>query len=118
MPGAMNVIYKKKNFKIYDAPDGFIVHNTNLSFENHHTHLKNFNTCKFIIDLCIHKSIPNKEISEYLLVSILRISGDKIYRDKIQQLINLQKKNKNESKEQKQRYRNEKRTLTKHPKTF
>ena len=94
MPGAMNVIYNKKNFKIYDASDGFIVHNTKLSFENHHTHLKNFNTCKFIIDLCIHKSIPNKEISEYLLISILRISEDRIYRNKIQQLINLQKKNK------------------------
>ena len=64
-------IYKKKNYKIYDAGNGkYIIHNTNLDFENHHSHVHNFNTCKYIIDLCINRTVPYY-LSEYLLESIL-----------------------------------------------
>lgn len=85
--GSMVTIYRKKNYKIYDAGDNYIVHNTNLDFQDHHTHIKNFKTCKYIIDLCIHKSIPDKHISDYLLVSILRLSNDNAYKYKIETLL-------------------------------
>ena len=45
MSGSLMVIYKKKNFKIYDAGKGYIVHNTKLNFPDHHTHINNFHTC-------------------------------------------------------------------------
>ena len=38
MAGSLVTIYKKKSFKIYDAGKGYIVHNSNLDFQNHHTH--------------------------------------------------------------------------------
>lgn len=80
-------IYKKKNYKIYDAGNGkYIIHNTNLDFENHHSHVHNFNTCKYIIDLCINKTVPYY-LSEYLLESILRLSNDKSYNFKIKSKI-------------------------------
>ena len=90
----MTVIYKKKNFKIYDAGNSYIIHNTKLNFVDHHTHIKNFHTCKYIIDLCIHKTVPY-HLSDYLLVSIIRLSNDKEYISKIESKMK-KKENKNE----------------------
>ena len=104
---AMNVIYKKTNFKIYDAGDQYIVHNTNLDFHNHHTHINNFNTCKYIIDLCIHKTVPY-HLSDYLLVSITRLSGDQQYINRIRSLISTNSKRKTYNKPQRQEYKNDK----------
>lgn len=94
----MNTIYKKKNYKIYGYNNQYIIHNTRLLFEDHHTHINNFHTCKFIIDLCIHKTVP-KHLSEYLLVSIIRITDDQNYKDIIRGL--LDKSNKKKDKEYK-----------------
>lgn len=91
MSGALNVIYKKKNFKIYSAGKEYIVHNTKLDFGTHHTHINNFHTCKYIIDLCIHKTIPY-HLSDYLLVSIIRLSNDKKYISEIETLLYRNKK--------------------------
>lgn len=91
MYNAMNMLYKKKNFKIYSAGNGYIVHNSNLEFSKHHTHINNFNTCKYIIDLCIHKTVPY-HLSNYLLNSILRLSNDTGYNKKIREQLNRAKK--------------------------
>lgn len=95
MSGSLMVIYKKKNFKIYDAGKGYIVHNTKLNFPDHHTHINNFHTCKYIIDLCIHKTIPH-HLSDYLLVSIIRLSNDKEYINKIENMISNKRRNRYE----------------------
>lgn len=83
MSNALNTIYRKKNFKIYDAGKEYIIHNTKLDFHNHHSHINNFHTCKFIIDLCIHKTVPY-HLSDYLLISIIRLTEDKNYKRKIE----------------------------------
>lgn len=80
-------IYKKYNYKIFESKDGYIVYNTRLKFESHHTHITDLNTCKFIIDLCIKKMVPHK-LSDYLLVSIIRITDDKNYKEKIKNMLN------------------------------
>ena len=86
--GSMCCIYKKKNFKIYDVGNNdYIVHNTKLDFKNHHTHLRNFHTCKFIIDLSIHKSIPKSKISDYLIISLIRLSNDNVYINNLKRLL-------------------------------
>ena len=90
----MTTIYRKCNFKIYSVKDGYIVHNTRLDFNRHHTHINNYKTCKFIIDLCVHKTIP-RHLSDYLLVSIIRITDDKIYKDKINSILDNSNKKKN-----------------------
>lgn len=83
MAGALNTIYRKKNFRIYDAGREYIVHNTNMNFSEHHSHINNYKTCKFVIDLCIHKSVPD-HLSDYLLVSLIRLTDDKKYKRKIE----------------------------------
>lgn len=92
----MVTVYKKMNYKIYSDKNGYIVHNTRLNFDQHHTHINNYNTCKFIIDLCIHKSTP-RHLSDYLLVSLLRLTDDKKYKDSIYSILNKSNKKKNKS---------------------
>lgn len=96
----MVVIYKKKNYKIYDVGKEYIVHNTSLPFEGHHSHINNYNTCKYIIDLCIYKTVPH-HLSDYLLVSILRLSNDKQYKYKIETLLNKNKDRRKENENKK-----------------
>lgn len=115
----LNTIYKKKNFKIYDVGKEYIVHNMKLPFETGHTHINNFHTCKYIIDLCIHKTIPH-HLSDYLLYSIIRITEDKQYKSQIKKILNQSNNKKHYNyNERKQEYKNEnKRNNYKHRKTF
>lgn len=83
----MNVIYTRKNYKIYKVNKGeFIVHNTNKSFNQGHTHINNFNTAKYLISMSLNSLVPKKKLSNYLLESIQRISTDKLYIIKIENL--------------------------------
>lgn len=83
----MNRIYKKLEYNIYQFDNEYIIHNTKKEFDYGHTHIKNFKTAKFLIDLSIHKSIPH-HLNLYLLESLIRISDDNEYRNKIRELIN------------------------------
>lgn len=82
----MNQIYSKKGFIVFRVGDGFIVHNTSKAFEEGHTHIMNYNTAKHIIDLVSHKSIPH-HLSRYLLTSLVRLSDDEEYRNKVNSLL-------------------------------
>ena len=53
----MNRIYKKLEYNIYQFDNEYIVHNTKKEFKIGHSHIKNFKTAKFLIDLSIHKSL-------------------------------------------------------------
>lgn len=97
MSNAMNTVYKKKNFKVYSAGKEFIVHNSKLNFSGHHTHINNFDTCKYIINLCIHKTVP-RHLSDYLLVSIIKLSTDKEYIKSIESKLEENKYKKNRHK--------------------
>ena len=84
-------VYRKKNFSIYSNKHGsFIIHNMNKEFSEGHTHINNFNTAKFILNLALHSTIPNHTISDYLLVSLQRISNDKDYIKRLGFLIKKQ----------------------------
>lgn len=79
-------VYSKANFNIYSDSKAYIVHNRNKEFSKGHTHLYNFKTAKYIIDLASHKTVPN-HLNKYLLESIIRITDDKVYADKIRRKI-------------------------------
>lgn len=82
------IVYSKKNMRIYRInPNAFIVHNENKDFKSGHTHINNYNTAKYILNLVYHSSIPQKKISNYLLESIIRLSTDKYYIEQIKQLM-------------------------------
>ena len=81
-------IYKRREFNLYSAEDGYIIHNSKGEFSQHHTHINNYHTAKYLIDLAIHKSIPCKHISSYLIESLIRISFDKNYIENLKRLKN------------------------------
>lgn len=87
MYNSLVVVYKKKNYKIPSCGKEFIVWNTRLDFHEHHTHISNYNTCKYIVNLCIKNRIPDKHLSSYLLNSILRISDNEDFKCKIKSKI-------------------------------
>lgn len=85
----MNLIYTDGPFNIYEQYEArkggrkeFIVHNTAKEFQDGHSHLKSFKTAKYLVKLCIHKSMP-RHLSRYLLVSLYRLSDDEEYRAKL-----------------------------------
>lgn len=71
-------IYSNRQFKIYETLYGYIVHNSCKPFEQGHTHIKNYNTAKYLVYLSIHKIVP-KKLQTYLMVSLIRISDDLEY---------------------------------------
>ena len=85
----MNQVWQKKNFKIYHADDGYILHNSDMEGFSH-SHIKNFKTAVFIAELSIHKRLPH-DLCKYLLVSLIRVNDDEEYCNKIQELLDAKK---------------------------
>lgn len=88
----MNRLYRRGSYEIYgNGNEAYIVYNKNLKFDEGHTHINNFNTAKYIIYLCKNKKIP-KHLSLYLYESIIRITDDKVYKNKIINELNRESK--------------------------
>jgi hypothetical protein len=79
-------VYTFKNFNVYYVGNEYIIHNINKRFKFGHTHIHRLDTAKFLIKLSVHKSIPNN-ISIYLLESLIRINNDKLYLEKLDDLL-------------------------------
>lgn len=100
-------IYEKKEFIIFQVKEGYIAYNTKKVFQEGHTHLKNFEAAKTAIDLVINKKIP-KSTAGYYLTSLIRLSEDELYIEKINELIKTR-----ESKGKKDKYINSGHKLSK-----
>lgn len=88
----MNRLYKRGSYEIYgNGNKAYVVYNKNLPFDEGHTHINNFETAKYIIYLCNTKKIP-KHLSLYLYESIIRITDDKVYKNKIINELNRESK--------------------------
>lgn len=91
---------KKDKINIYycNRNNNYIVYNTEKEWKDEngnygHTHVKKYDTALYLADCIIHKKIP-KKVNKYFLVSLKRLSNDKIYTEKIQKRIdNEPKKN-------------------------
>lgn len=83
-----NVVYRRNDYIITKVSNGYIVINTKKDFKDGHTHLRSFNAAKTAIDLSIKKKIP-RSTDFYYLRSLIRISKDKEYQEKIQELIDV-----------------------------
>lgn len=85
---------KKPKFLIKEVRSrtrtGYIVINKNKKFEEGHTHLKSYKLCKEAIKYVESNIIPtNKNI--YFLDSLIRLSTDKKYIEKVEMLIQEKK---------------------------
>ena len=86
----MNQIYTKENFVIVGMDKEYIVINKNKKFKYGHTHIRNFKTAKYLVDMVTHRRMPN-HLPIYLLVSLRRLSDDEVYTHKITGLIESKK---------------------------
>lgn len=68
------------------------MHNARKPFKYGHSHIDKFSTAKYITKLAYNCIVP-KHLSEYLLVSLIRISDNKVYRDKLKNVLNKEKLN-------------------------
>lgn len=67
---------------IIEALEGFVVYNTKKPFQKGHTHLNNFNAAVSAVKLVEHRELPRNR-SKYFIESLVRISLDKEYIDKV-----------------------------------
>ena len=75
-------IFQRKEYSIYRAGDGFVVHNTNKKFENGHTHVNNFYKAKILVIMAIKREIDDK-LSKRDIESLIRLTNDNRYRNKL-----------------------------------
>ncbi|MBU5669645.1 hypothetical protein KQI68_07300 [Peptoniphilus sp. MSJ-1] len=73
------VVYKDKKYTVKKNRYGFILCNNHGDYDNH-GHFKRFNTCMLLIGLMESNVVPD---SEYLRQSVLRISIDEKYLNKV-----------------------------------
>lgn len=83
-------IAKMRHFNIYsNLHNGFIVHNTRKEFSEGHTHINSFSTAKYVAYLALYQKLPKKNLSPYLIESVIRISSNPKY---IQELTDIKNK--------------------------
>lgn len=70
-------------YKIIQDSRGFVLINTEGEYENH-GHLKKKKTCNLLIYLMERKIVPD---SKYLRKTVLRVSTDEDYKDKVRRKI-------------------------------
>lgn len=78
-----NKIYRRKEYIIFRVKNGYVVQNTKKKFEEGHTHIKNYNMAKKLIDFSIKKELPKNTKNAYILESLYRISNDEKYKERI-----------------------------------
>jgi hypothetical protein len=86
-----NQVYSRQGFVIFRVYNGFIVHNTGKTYKGGHTHLSKYNACKKAIEYVLYRRIPDKA-SCYYLTSLLRLSDDIKYSQKLKKLIDSRSK--------------------------
>lgn len=89
-------IHEQHDYAIFSTDDGYLVQN--MMMEGFvHSHINNYRTCLWIIDLLEHKKCPY-DIPKYLLISLIRLTDDERYLDNLNCLL--------KNKSHKQRYYN------------
>lgn len=72
-------VYKRGPFNIYSDQSGeYIIHNTKKEFKDGHTHIREYGTAQYLVNLAYNRSIPKRRL-KYFIDSLIRISDDKEY---------------------------------------
>ena len=72
------VIYRRENYVILLSGKSFVIYNMRKHFKEGHTHIKDFNMCKVLIDHSLNRK-PPKTKNDYLLRSLERLTDDEEY---------------------------------------
>lgn len=84
--GGFTVLKKRREGRV-----NYIVINTNKRYDKGHTHLNNYKDVMFVIDSVNRKRVP-RNMNNYLLVSLIRVTDDEEYANKVQELIDTRKR--------------------------
>lgn len=92
----MPKLYENREFIIFGDESkrnrpAYILYNKNKEFANGHTHLNNYHTAKWLMELYSNRKLPMDLKSEYLLTSLIRISNDEKYTTKVESLLSVRK---------------------------
>lgn len=85
----MKKLLSKGDYDIYQVDDGYVVHNRRMEGFAH-SHIKNYKTATWIVDLSIKHKLP-QNLPKYLVISLLRINDNEKYLININAL--LEKRN-------------------------
>lgn len=61
----------------------YIVYNTNKEWNKGHTHIKTLKQAEYLCD-CIRKNKVPSNVNKYFIISLLRLSNDKKYSNKLE----------------------------------
>ena len=95
----MSKVYEDKDFLIFynldkytkNRDSAYVLYNKHKNFENGHTHIYNYSTTLWIMRLYTNRKLPLHLRSEYLLNSLIRISNDEYYTQKVKTLLETRK---------------------------
>ena len=79
-------VFQRKEYSIYKANDGYIIHNTNKEFSKGHTYVCSFNKAKSLVDLCVRKKLPNTP-RRWEIESLMRVTNNNTYRNKLRNML-------------------------------
>lgn len=80
---------KYRGYRIEQTKDGFRI--TRDDGSDSHTHIKSRNFCKSLIDFVMDKKVPTR-VSNYILISCIRLSDDEGYIQKVNELLKTRKR--------------------------
>lgn len=83
-------VYQESHYKVYRAGNDYIVHHSKYDFEEKHTHLRSLNVAKQVISCLLKQSMP-KTRNEYVLTSIIRLTDNPKYKNRIQNVIDVRR---------------------------
>lgn len=81
----MNLKFSKNKYNVYQVDDGYIIQNIDIKGFAH-THVNNYKTCLWLIELSINKKCPY-DIPRYLIISLIKINDDSKYLTKLYEIL-------------------------------
>lgn len=84
----MRKVYAKEHYIVLysDEKENYTVYNTKVEWALGHSHINSYKQATYLVDCALGKKIPQK-VNKYFLVSLLRISTDKKYKEQIERKI-------------------------------
>lgn len=87
----LHVVYQKKHFAVYQlSSHSFLVHNTRKDIGSGSTSIRKLKIAKDVLNWALYQSVPERELSPYILRGLIRISDSKEYSKQLSEVIKSQ----------------------------
>lgn len=87
----LHIVYQKKHFVVYQlSSHSFLVHNTRKDIGTGSTSIRKLKIAKDVLNWALYQSVPERELSPYILRGLIRISDSKEYSKQLSEIIKSQ----------------------------